>query len=399
MTALETYSFQFQAHELPQRLNQLSTEHLTGYWLFEFSEQQELRPMKPWYLGVSHGRVVFSGNQQISWREFLETLRRYVARLNHSEVKQVISALEEQFSQAEQAAQPNLFLALLQKLYQLNLIHPEELEHAFQLKILSDFDRYLLQHSGQARFLPAAQLEIQAPILGFSIQDLLLKAKERQLWWQKLQTVVPMNSIPALNRQSANTSQLTDEQKQRLETIVATGKTVNEIASNLAQDSLEVAIFFANLIKEDLVTLESISRTTNPEIFIIDDSPLMLKQFEGLVASWGYVVRSFLDPIVALQELTHSCPTAIFLDINMPGITGFDLVKQIRRQPELAAVPLVMLTAEKTLSNNWRARWSGCRFLSKPLTPQEIAQFCTELRLLLTELVPTYKPSQAKSSG
>lgn len=388
MAALEPYSFQFQAHELPHRLSQLSADYLTGYWLFEFTNKQKPQPMEPWYLGISHGRIVFSGNQKICWREFLKTLQRYVARLNHSDVKHILSTLEQQFVQAEQGAQSNLFLALLQKLYQLNLINPEELEQAFQLKILSDFDNYLLQYSGEARFLPFAQLEIQAPILGFSIQDLLLKAKERQLWWQKLQTVVPMDSVPALNRESSNASQLTHEQKQRLEMLVANGKTIHEIACSLAQDSLEVAIFFANLVKEELVTLTPISQTVNPEIFIIDDSPLMLKQFEGLVTSWGYAVRSFSDPTVALQALSSSRPIAIFLDINMPGITGFDLVKQIRRQPELASVPLVMLTAEKTLSNNWRARWSGCRFLSKPLTPPEITQFYTELRLLLTELVP-----------
>ncbi len=397
MAALETYSFQFRPHELPHRLSQLSTDNLTGYWLFEFTDQRDAYPIEPWYLGLSQGRVVFSGNQQISWREFLKTLQRYVARLNSTDVKQIILTLEQQFAQAEQDAQSNLFLALLQKLYHLNLINSEELEQALQLKILADFDSYLLQYSGQAKFLPFSQLEIQAPILGFAIQDLLVKVKERQLWWQKLQPIVPMDSVPALNWQSANASQLTNEQKQRLKLLVANGKTINEIACSLAQDSLEVAIFFANLIKENLVTLSSPPHAANPEIFIIDDSPLMLKQFESLVTSWGYTVRSFLDPEEALQALAISHPAAIFLDINMPGITGFDLVKKIRRHPELVTVPLVMLTAEKTLSNNWRARWSGCRFLSKPLASHEISQFCTELRSLLTELVPSHPSHQIES--
>jgi DNA-binding response OmpR family regulator len=102
-------------------------------------------------------------------------------------------------------------------------------------------------------------------------------------------------------------------------------------------------------------------------------------------------VRAFNNPSIALQTLSSSNPAVIFLDINMPEISGFDLIKQIRRQPALSTVPLVMLTAEKTLSNNWRSRLSGCRFLSKPLTVDEIPHFQMELRMLLAEFIPLYQ--------
>jgi CheY-like chemotaxis protein len=160
-----------------------------------------------------------------------------------------------------------------------------------------------------------------------------------------------------------------------------------------------VAKVFAKLISEGLVTFQPSSESVLPTVFVIDDSPLLLKQFESLVASWGYAVRSFSDPVTALQTLGHSHPSVIFLDINMPDITGFDLVKQIRRQPDLVSVPLIILTAEKTLSNNWRARWSGCRFLSKPLIPDDIQPFQMELRMLLEELTPRDQHPSDRHSG
>jgi CheY-like chemotaxis protein len=81
----------------------------------------------------------------------------------------------------------------------------------------------------------------------------------------------------------------------------------------------------------------------------------------------------------------------------MPGASGFDLIKQIRRQPQLTSIPLVLLTAEKTVSNQWRAQWASCKFLAKPRTSAEIPVFRTELRQMLEEMAPTTKSDKAAS--
>ncbi|NJK60375.1 MAG: response regulator [Oscillatoriales cyanobacterium SM2_1_8] len=51
-----------------------------------------------------------------------------------------------------------------------------------------------------------------------------------------------------------------------------------------------------------------------------------------------------------------------FLDINMPGISGFELIAQIRRQPEIAQMPIVLVTAEGHIANSMRAKWANSRF-------------------------------------
>ncbi|MCG8362671.1 MAG: hypothetical protein MJA27_04965, partial [Pseudanabaenales cyanobacterium] len=50
-----------------------------------------------------------------------------------------------------------------------------------------------------------------------------------------------------------------------------------------------------------------------------------------------------------------------------------------------------------TLSNNWRAQWSGCQFLTKPLTPKEVPDFQVELRMLLEELAPLHRQNLFES--
>ncbi|GAB4383767.1 MAG: hypothetical protein Kow00121_46210 [Elainellaceae cyanobacterium] len=389
-------SFVFQAQELPQKLSQLSTDTSTGYWLFEFPAAHPTDRADRFYLALLQGKVIFSGNQKLSWHPLLAALQRYVPRLRSEEAKQAIQALEQKLlvsgTQAEQAV---LLPECLHELNQLSLVSNQEVAQALRLKVLSDFDAYLFHASGQARFLATTQLHLQAPIAGFGLEDLLFEVRKRQALWHKLQIQVPsMEHVPIINAEAVARSGLSAEQRQRLEGLVLHGKTLAEIAAGLAQDSLEVAKGFAQLIHSGLVSLERPTRNTIPKIVIVDDSPLILKQFKSLVTRWGYQVQLSQTSATALEVMLSCNPTIIFLDINMPGLNGFELVKQIRRQPKLADVPLIMLTAEKTLSNNWRAQWSGCKFLAKPLTPAEVPQFQMELRMLLEELAPLHLQDQ-----
>lgn len=398
MKLVESHSFKFKAQELPHKLSQLSQDTMTGYWLFEFPSFCRTSSSKSWYLEVSQGQVIFSGNQQLCWQEFLKIFQRYLPHLQKTDIQQIILTWEQQFKREKSKPQAVLLLELLHKLQQLTLITQEQIREALRLRILSDFDTYLFNYPGQAKFISSSQLDVHTLLGGFDIKYLLSQSQVRQAWWHKLQDNIPsLESIPVLNSEVVKSANLSSKQKLWLETLTSSGKTLNEIASYLAQDSLEIAKIFANLLDKNFVNLKSSSITATAEIFVVDDSPLILKQFENLVTSWGYSVQSFHDPVTVLQALNYSNPAVFFLDINMPDITGFDLVKQIRRQPQLSSVPIIMLTAEQTLTNNWRARWSGCQFLNKPLTLQDVPKFKNDLRILLAELLLLHPPITVKS--
>lgn len=397
MVMSESCRFTFQAQELSQKLRQVSKEMPTSYWLFEFPNLSTAAREKTWHLALSRAQIVFSGDQQISWQWFLDCFQRYVPRFRSEYTRDVILKLEQQLILA-QDNQSALLFERLNRLHELNLISPNEARQALWLSLLSDCDTYLFDHAGQAHFLPLPESAIQPLVVGFDVGELLSKAKERQIWWYKLQSLIPsMESFPVLNASAVSAANLTAVQQQRLQTLVSDGKTLSNISAELGQDPLETAKMFSKLVSERLVTLKSSETKAAHEIFVVDDSQILLRQFENLVTSWGHSVRTFDNPMTALQMLSSTNPGVIFLDINMPEVNGFDLLKQIRRLPRLSTVPLVMLTAEKTLSNNWRSRLSGCRFLSKPLTPDEIPQFQMELRMLLAEFIPIYQHSAHKN--
>ncbi len=157
----------------------------------------------------------------------------------------------------------------------------------------------------------------------------------------------------------------------------------------MAKDTLEIAQMFAKLNQSGLIAFQPPQKDTPAPIMIIDDSPPILAQFQHWVGGMGYPVVICQQSETALATIVEVEPAAIFIDINMPGISGFELVKQIRKQPQLAAIPLVILTGEQKLSNRWRAQWSGCDFLTKPLTSSDVNDFQARIEELLLRLVGT----------
>jgi CheY-like chemotaxis protein len=333
--------------------------------------------------------VVFSGTEQLSWQALIKLLQRYSIRLRDERSQAELFKLEQQAT-PEELAQLG---TLLKKMEAIGLLNREETLKAIQLQLLTECDRYLFNVSGEAEFIPDSRLVLQAQLPGYNLEDLLARANQRQLEWRKLPAAIPsMQCHPILNREALRQSQMTAQKKQQIEKLVAIGKTLDEIAYKLAKEPLEIAKLFANLAQSGVVSMEIPPEadlpTAIPEIFLVDDSPLLVQQFQTLVKQWGYQVSFCTSPLNAVEEMLKSNPAAMFVDINMPDISGFELIKQIRRQPTLADIPLVLLTAEKSLSNQWRAQWANCKFLAKPRSREEISEFRTELRQLLRELAP-----------
>jgi CheY-like chemotaxis protein len=225
-------------------------------------------------------------------------------------------------------------------------------------------------------------------------------SNRRLIQWAKLKEFVPsMDVVPILDRVALAKANLSSAQKQRIEDLVKSEKTLNQLAYGMAKDNLEVAQMFGKLIEAGLLRLRSTGSNLPPTVMIVDDSPVVLSQFQHWLTVLGYPVVVCQDAEIALSMILQVKPATIFIDINMPNISGFELVKQIRQRPEIAATPLAILTGEQKLSNKWRAQWSGCEFLTKPLSMAEISSFQEELPQVLQRLLAdNYSISMGASS-
>ncbi len=393
-------SFSFKALELTGQLRHSFNESLTGYWQILLNDLAENGTTKTWYLAVVRGQVVFSDTQPLSWTSLVETLKRYVPRIRTPQAQLAIQSLQQQYSAPEQSTQ---LAQMLSRMEEVNLLEHEDIVKALRLKVLSDFDAYLHRYSGKAEFQPAPDLANQTPIpgFGFDLNTLLLEAVKRRVEWDQVHTQFPsMDCVLTLKPDVIENPELPDKQKQQLQNLIKQGRPLEAIAYDMGKDDLIVSKTFAQLVRKGWITVSGGTKgiganssaskpKPQPEIFIVDDSTLLIKQFQNLVTRWGYQVKFSNDALTAVQSLLEADPLVIFLDINMPGATGFDLIKQIRRKNQLAAVPVVLLTAERSVSNQWRAQWASCKFLAKPRTPDEVPTFRTELQALLQELVPS----------
>jgi CheY-like chemotaxis protein len=387
-----TELFSFQARELSEQLLKHAQNSKTGYWKHQFDKLADKEQVIHWYLAIAKGQILYSGDRLLSVPSLMKILYRYTLHTRNELVG-------ERFEQLKVAAEQEAWtpVQLLTKMKQIGIVNDAQLVKALKMQVLTDLDTYVLMGSGKATFMLAPDLDLQLPIEGFSPIVILDEAKQRQLQWEKLQQQVPsIHLIPVLNRSALNKANLPVGQQQRIENLVQSQQTLNAIAEDMAKDTLEIAEMFAKFVRVGLVSFQPPKKDTPAPVVVVDDSPIILSQFQHWVGGLGYSVVTCQESETALATIVEVNPAAIFIDINMPGISGFELVKQIRKQPQLATIPLVILTGEQKLSNRWRAQWSGCEFLTKPLASGDISDFQARLGELLSELVGT--PESAANS-
>jgi len=79
------------------------------------------------------------------------------------------------------------------------------------------------------------------------------------------------------------------------------------------------------------------------------------------------------DGPTGLEEAHHSAPDLILLDVTMPGMTGFEVCREIRTTPELMAIPVIFLTARGTMDDKLEGFDAGADdYVPKPFDMREL---------------------------
>jgi len=106
---------------------------------------------------------------------------------------------------------------------------------------------------------------------------------------------------------------------------------------------------------------------TRQSILIADDSVYIRKSLRQTLTYAGYQVREADDGMKTLEQLLDNPPHVLLLDIEMPNLSGYDVLSMMRVHPELAGVKTIMLTSRSSEKHEERARELGAlTFLTKP---------------------------------
>lgn len=80
------------------------------------------------------------------------------------------------------------------------------------------------------------------------------------------------------------------------------------------------------------------------KILIIEDDALLSRMYETIFKTNGYTVEVAIDGEEGLHKARRTSPTLILLDIMMPKLNGLEVLERLKGDPELKAIPVVILT-------------------------------------------------------
>ena len=120
-----------------------------------------------------------------------------------------------------------------------------------------------------------------------------------------------------------------------------------------------------------------------PLILVVDDSITVRRVTQRLLQREGYRVALAADGLQALERLQEERPTVVLSDIEMPRMDGFDLARNIRADPRLSDLPIVMITSRIAGKHREHAKELGVdHYLGKPYSEDElmnlVRHYCSE---------------------
>lgn len=112
------------------------------------------------------------------------------------------------------------------------------------------------------------------------------------------------------------------------------------------------------------------------KILIVDDFSTMRRIIKNLLRDLGFTnTQEADDGTTALPMLRNGDFQFLVTDWNMPGMTGIDLLKQVRSDPKLASLPVLMVTAEAKRDQIIEAAQAGVNgYVVKPFTAQVLKE-------------------------
>jgi DNA-binding response OmpR family regulator len=113
-------------------------------------------------------------------------------------------------------------------------------------------------------------------------------------------------------------------------------------------------------------------RPSESELLVVDDTLESLRLLVDIFWSQGYKVRPADTPALALESATTNPPDLILLDVNMPGMDGYEVCRRLKRDERTIHIPVIFISALTSLEDRVNGFKAGAvDFISKPIQAEE----------------------------
>ena len=97
-----------------------------------------------------------------------------------------------------------------------------------------------------------------------------------------------------------------------------------------------------------------------PTILLVEDNELNRDMLSRRLKRLGYDMLLAVDGDEGMEILAHQLPDLILMDINLPGRDGYELTREIKANPDSAAIPVIALTAHAMSGDRQKSMAAGC---------------------------------------
>jgi twitching motility two-component system response regulator PilH len=133
--------------------------------------------------------------------------------------------------------------------------------------------------------------------------------------------------------------------------------------------------FFKRLLGNPAPTRSRVGLQTTPgaRMLVVDDSPTICAVLGKMLRQDGYAVLKATDGASAIELARREQPALIFLDIVMPGMNGFAVLRALRHDPQTRDIPIVMISGNPQATEQFYVqRFGADDFMQKPFDRDEV---------------------------
>jgi two-component system phosphate regulon response regulator PhoB len=111
---------------------------------------------------------------------------------------------------------------------------------------------------------------------------------------------------------------------------------------------------------------------TTPRILVVDDEPEINSLLALALRLQEYTVVQAYNGEQALEQLQKHSPDLILLDVMMPGMTGIDVARAVKKDPSKANIPIIFLTAKHDVGDHLQGLEMAADYVTKPFAPPDL---------------------------
>jgi two-component system cell cycle response regulator DivK len=116
------------------------------------------------------------------------------------------------------------------------------------------------------------------------------------------------------------------------------------------------------------------------KILIVDDNPVHMRLVEMILRTNDYILLKAFDGEEALDIATREHPDLVLMDLNLPKMNGFEVIRRLKENPVSSQASIIAITAYAMKGDREKVLELGCdEYVSKPINTRELSRTITRI--------------------